>query len=211
MDKAVEKTHDIYSVRNTTEPLTLKARHVPCLCLPCITENGECLNQSHTDPWKLVHLKPEKGANLRKYQKRKRPDSNYVPRQTVAEGNGFGNQLHENEIVQMAGERRDEQLPNLSSDDKLPDIVFEPKSRKQKSKNGKSKDINLEKKEKKKKGETDNETDTVTDTLDLLCRWVNYAEEINPDEFLEALNEIPDKTPIDQDVEIIEVCERRCK
>ena len=52
LDKAVEGMHDIYSVRNTSQPLELKVRHVPCLCPPCITENGEiCHNHAQTDPW----------------------------------------------------------------------------------------------------------------------------------------------------------------
>ena len=74
LDEAVAGMHKIYSVWNTPHPLQLKVRHVPCLCGPCISEQGECVNSSHTDAWRLVNLVPEKGANLRKYGKRQRPD-----------------------------------------------------------------------------------------------------------------------------------------
>ena len=74
-DEAVPGTHQIYSVRNTPEALTLKVHHVLCLCPSCINEEGECTNSSHADLWRLVNLIPEKGANLRKFQKKKRPDA----------------------------------------------------------------------------------------------------------------------------------------
>ena len=41
LDKAVEHTHQIYSVHNMSEPLKLKVRSVPCLCPPCISETGK--------------------------------------------------------------------------------------------------------------------------------------------------------------------------
>ena len=66
-----QKTQQLYSVRNTPGSLTLKVRCVPCLCPPCIADSGECLNAGCTDPWKVVQLIPEKGANLWKYQKHK--------------------------------------------------------------------------------------------------------------------------------------------
>ena len=71
LDHAVQGTHDLYSIRNTPEPLTLKVRNIPCLCPACIADSGECVNSAYTDPWKLVNLIPEKGANKRKYQERK--------------------------------------------------------------------------------------------------------------------------------------------
>ena len=77
LDSRIEGTQSIYSVRNTAEPLQLKVRHVPCLCPPCIRDDGEdCLNGDYTDPWQLINLIPQKGSNLRKYAKRKRPDEN---------------------------------------------------------------------------------------------------------------------------------------
>ena len=63
LDKAIENTQKLYSVRNTDQPLQLKVRSVPCLCTPCIQESGQCENYSHTDPWKLVTLIPSKGSN----------------------------------------------------------------------------------------------------------------------------------------------------
>ena len=70
LDKAVDGTQSIYSMRNTPHPLELKVRHVPCLCRLCIVEQGTCCNAEHADPWRRVDLKPQRGANMRKYQKR---------------------------------------------------------------------------------------------------------------------------------------------
>ena len=65
LDEAVDKTMKLYSVRNMKDPLTLKARNVPCLCPPCVTEDGLCLNRNFADPWLLIHLRPKKGDNPR--------------------------------------------------------------------------------------------------------------------------------------------------
>ena len=74
LDKHIEGTREIYCVRNTPLPLKLKVRKVPCLCPPCISENGEmCENAPFTDPWREVDLIPVKGENKRKHQKRKHP------------------------------------------------------------------------------------------------------------------------------------------
>ena len=52
LETAVEGTHDLYSVCNTIEPLKLKVRSVPCLCPPCLKDDGQtCLNKHFTDPW----------------------------------------------------------------------------------------------------------------------------------------------------------------
>ena len=64
-----------------------------CLCPPCITESGICLNESHTNPWKLVNLIPQKGANLRKYQKR--PNVEIDRKNTGEEENEICDQLQE--------------------------------------------------------------------------------------------------------------------
>ena len=66
LDTHVEKTQELYSVRNTTQPLQLKVRNVPCLCIPCIKDEGQCLNSEFTDPWRIVDLIPLKGSNPRK-------------------------------------------------------------------------------------------------------------------------------------------------
>ena len=61
LEKGIPGTRSIYSIRNTPNPLVLKVRKVPCLCSPCVKDNGEkCLNYEHTDPWEEVHLKPKK-------------------------------------------------------------------------------------------------------------------------------------------------------
>ena len=50
LDNAVQHTHDYYSIRNTRQPLQLKFRYVPCLCEPCINDDGtKCLNAEYTD------------------------------------------------------------------------------------------------------------------------------------------------------------------
>ena len=108
LDRAVPKTQEIYSVRNTDQPLQLKVRAVPCLCPPCINEEGVCLNSDYTDPWRIVDLIPEKGANLRKYAKRKRPDEHLRTR-------------HEERIISNSPT---EEIDNTDpeSDGELPDI-----------------------------------------------------------------------------------------
>ena len=116
LDTHVEGTHDLYSVRNTKEPLELKVRKVPCLCEACIKEEGECLNKEYTDPWKLVKLVPEKGANKRKYQKRVRPDAHLKNAQAEAQA--------------QATEVEEE----ISDDETLPDLVFNHPPTKEKPK-----------------------------------------------------------------------------
>ena len=61
LDKSVPGTISLYSVRNTPNPMVLKVRNVPCLCEPCIKDNGDiCLNYKHTDPWREVKLQTKK-------------------------------------------------------------------------------------------------------------------------------------------------------
>ena len=43
------------------------------------------MNASHTDSWRLINLVPEKRANLRKYQKRKRPDAHIQQKERNSE------------------------------------------------------------------------------------------------------------------------------
>ena len=116
LDKAVLKTHDLYSVCNTELPLSLKVRSVPCLCELCIKDNGqECLNSAYTDPWQDVQLIPHKGLNLKKYTKRKHPD--YAHRQATQHA------VIESEID--ADQCSDEEIGEISEDE-LPDISFDP-------------------------------------------------------------------------------------
>ena len=75
LDSTIPGTHSMYSICNTELPLKLKIRKTPCLCPPCITDNGEqCHNAAYTDPCKEVDLMPVKGQNCRKHMKRKHPN-----------------------------------------------------------------------------------------------------------------------------------------
>ena len=70
LDNAIPGTHNIYSVWNTDQPLQLKVRNVPCLCLLCILDDGqECVNNMYTDKWRQVV--PVKGDSKKKHMKRK--------------------------------------------------------------------------------------------------------------------------------------------
>ena len=71
----VKGTLKFFSVRNTSQPLELLSREIPCVCPPCIGNNGICLNNSFTDAWKLEKLEPIRGENVRKHQKRKRVET----------------------------------------------------------------------------------------------------------------------------------------
>ena len=103
LDKAVDGTRSIYSVRNTEQPLKLKVQNTPCLCPPCILEDGrDCLNKLYADQWREVELIPVKGDNKRKHMKRK------DPRQFVT-----------------VLENVDQNQNNLSDDEILPDIIVE--------------------------------------------------------------------------------------
>ena len=210
LDQPVPQTHEIYSVRNTPEPLKLKViRHVPCLCPPCIKEEGTCLNASHTDPWRTVKLIPEKGANLRKYQKRKKPTSTNEVRENNTKGLKSDGISYNQESVPAQSDSAVIDIVS-SSDNELPDIVFEDKRNRNKKDKRKKKE-----KEKKKQDETNidpnpkNVTDTVTDTVSVTgcCSWIAPGEEErNTDDNLEHLND-----KCDPNVELIEICERGSK
>ena len=105
---AVPGTQSIYSVHNTRHPLKLKICSTPCLCHPCLLDNGEeCLNALYTDPWTEVDLKPVKGKNLRKHMKRKDPREKF-PIESNCEENG-----------EVSSD--DESLPNIV----IPDVPAE--------------------------------------------------------------------------------------
>ena len=64
----------MFSVQNTSNPLRLKIHNTPCLCPPCIADDGqECVNGHFTDKWREVELVPLKGDNIRKHMKCKHP------------------------------------------------------------------------------------------------------------------------------------------
>ena len=73
LQEAVKGTRSLYSVRNTPEPLTLLVRNVPCLCLPCLKNDGPCCNETLTDNWRKVDLIPIAGQNPAKHSKRPHP------------------------------------------------------------------------------------------------------------------------------------------
>ena len=85
LDRFVPHTQEYYSVRNTAQPLSLKFRKVPCLCSPCISEKGECLNKEHIDPWQLVKLVPKKGDSKLKHEKQKCPTVMQIQQENVEE------------------------------------------------------------------------------------------------------------------------------
>ena len=229
LDQAVPQTHQIYSVRNTTEPLKLKVRHVPCLCMPCITEEGDCLNSSHTDPWREVQLIPERGANLRKYQKRKLPqprrnrERKMEKEQENTERSECISYNEDQEVkgISYSGDAEQQQQERISfnenendveaiiidsSDGELPDIVIEEKLEKRvQAKKNKKNRSNIEKNKKPSEGKNAQEsvTDTVTDTA---CTWMADGEEMNNEEFAN----IP-SSQLNEEMEIIEICERGSK
>ena len=198
LDEAVEGTQSIYSVRNTAEPLQLKVRHVPCLCPPCIKDDGsECLNSDHTDPWKLVKLVPERGANIRKYQKRQRPDKKTNEDQQVNPG-----LMNEDTPILINGSDAD-------SDGEIPDmqitldLLKKQQERRRQTKN-KKKQATCES---NRKNVTE---DTVTDDREPRpsCSWINVAEEITAEDFQSSDSNSPLQG---DDVEIIDVCEKMSK
>ena len=234
LDKAVDGTHEIYSVRNTPEELTLKVRHVPCLCPPCIEDNGEeCLNSSHTDPWRTVKLIPERGARLQKYKKRKRPDAHIQQNpQEIPSVQGQGEP--EGEISYTDPQSSEEEL----ADEELPDIVFEDTRKKRKQKKNQKKEVEVEKskinkKNARKKSEavpvtdaTNSEeagvTDRVTDRNDKTarnedryrCSWLHAYEDITPpdeDTTLTGIFRPYQDSQESTDIEIIDVIERNSK
>ena len=184
LDSPTEGTQHLYSVQNTANPLELKVRHIPCLCSPCISEDGECLNSQYSDPWRTVKLVPLKGCNLRKYQKRKRPD------------------------VEIADAERTKQSENKcdGSDDDLPEICLEYYLRTKKH----TKKINTQKEQatRRQKGQYKNcknlpsVTDAVTDKDICPCTWLNETEEVRVN------NIIVHEQEVNEEIEEIDICER---
>ena len=92
LESAIPGTRSMYSVRNTSDPMKLKIRKVPCLCPPCIKDDGQkCFNYKHTDPWQEVKLQPK---GRRKFTKKKNPcrneenilDNEETPDESTEEG-----------------------------------------------------------------------------------------------------------------------------
>ena len=217
LDQAVPQTQELYSVRNTAEPLQLKVRSVPCLCPPCIKDEGECLNYSHTDPWRLVNLIPSKGANKRKYQKRKSPFElqnarrNEVsqsrqpalsvtePAEPVQEIDADA-QTNERETEERSGdvESDGDVLPEISIDFNIEEI--KKRRRRRALLNKKSENI---------------VTDRVTDSMEnevgnMECRWRNEDEEIIEIGYVGPSSNVQD-TEEYQNVEVIDLCAKASK
>ena len=177
LDKPVDGTHNIYSVRNTPQPLQLKVRNIPCLCPPCISENGQCHNFAHADPWRSVDLIPQKGASMKKYEKRKRPDIGCRP------------QLQDQAIAEEIDE---------NSDDELPDITFEeiPKSKTPNEKNNrKTVTENI----------TETLLDNGKDVNNKVNIWIPIAEEIKESDFITPSSTPTECIEIER--ELIDLCE----
>ena len=100
-------------MHNTCDVLKLKVRQIPCLCAACVNDSGEeCDNSNYTDSWREVTLKPAKGDNMRKHQKRKHP------KECVS-----GNRTNRVSPVEHPSPTEDND--NNSDDECLPDIVIE--------------------------------------------------------------------------------------
>ena len=78
LHSAVKGTRKLYSVRNTTQPLSLLVRNVPCLCPPCIKNEGVCLNGHITDNWREEKLQPANKSSM--HDKRPHPTQVFGPR-----------------------------------------------------------------------------------------------------------------------------------
>ena len=218
LDEAFPQTHQIYSVRKTAEPLTLKVRHVPCLCPPCITEEGECLNSSHTDDWKVVNLIPKRGANLQKYMKRKRPDAHIIcemEEDDVTSHDPSSEKSYKNDSGTTTNNNSDD-----DDDAEIESIVFENESEKTVQKNKNQKEIETSKKENRENHVTDTEhvTDTVTDPQGNLlkevhnqqqCSWINHVEQVSTDDSI--ICDEPADAEINQELEILDICSRTSK
>ena len=204
LDQAVPKTQQLYSVCNTPEPLTLKVRSVPCLCLPCIQDKGVCLNASHTDPWKLIHLIPQKGANRRKYKKCKCPDADRMSNVQTKKAN----KVSDEQIMTAPLPDKCEVEVDVNSDDEIPEIsidfdVTEELKKCEAVKNTEQKSSSRNLPNRVTDHETDHEADHVQGEplVQKSCSWKNISEEIIVEDFFNS----EDK---DQDIEIVESTER---
>ena len=95
----------------------MKVHKVPCLCSPCVLENGECENSLYADPWKEVDLKPVKGENKNKHRKRKYPKDCLSVQEK--------NQDQENDGKIAVTVVNQEVQEDDTSDDDLPDVVID--------------------------------------------------------------------------------------
>ena len=134
----------------------MKVREVPCLCEPCITDKGNCLNTAYADPWKKVNLTPLKGDNLRKHAKHKAPVICAVPEtDDVTDTINDEDNLDSTKMNDDSDTNSDE-LPNMNSQHKkLQELKKEQK---------KKREINKKKKQERRKGENGDSREDVTDS-----------------------------------------------
>ena len=222
LDKVVENTQKLYSVRNTDQPLQLKVRSVLCLCPPCISDHGTCENSLQTDPWKLVTLIPSKGTNMNKHKKHPKPQKTHQ-------------EVNTEEICDVsAEERREDVLDDTDSvktvsytgldlsDEEIEedDITFEI--------HDENEDELRNTEEKKKKREvtktmqgtnskenvtdivTDHVTDNMQQNVQQPCSWVSVSKEITEEDFLSS-DSMPELSQEDNNIEIFYMCQRHSK
>ena len=194
LDQAFPGTHNLYSVCNTPEALTLKVRSIPCLCRACILDNGEeCMNSEHADPWKLVKLIPEKGANKKKYQKRKRLDAHLRMVSEENENVNASDEVNEN----CAGDS-DAEVSEISMDFEVED---EKNVRRKKKKDHAIEGITTVTDQVADMECVTDNSEITNDAIPTTCQWRNVSEEITEQDFISSDN-------TDEDVEVIDVCER---
>ena len=226
LDKAVENTHKIYSVRNTPEPLQLKVRSVPCLCPQCIHENGPCQNAAHADPWKLVTLKPTKGANKNKYKKRPRPDARINKEQAVqlpevteppqelqaerpespshCSDSADSDATYSYDGLEGSDEEKeDEEITFEIHDDQENEKIPEEQRKTQVVQNVDSTMFRNENVT-DRNAVTDNVTDKMEKKEKTKYSWVNVSEEITEEDFISS-DSVEDDN--EEDMEIIDVCD----
>ena len=222
LDRAVEHTQQIYSVRNTPEPLKMKVRTVPCLCPPCISDDPdmECLNASQTDPWKTVKLVPLKGSSKNKYQKRRRPDQDVIDRRNREQDEIL--QAHSPSDISYIAEDSsgDEENEDITLElDKVAEDLrksnMERFAKRKEQRNRNKKEGNVENAKKSKNTENKDVTDDVTDGAAIpdssgvqreaaTHTWV--SEEIVAADFLSSQSENENS-----DIEIIEIIEKNSR
>ena len=137
------------------------------------------MNLSHTDPWHTVKLVPAKGANLKKYAKRKRLD--IALQQIQQQASTCDQSEHDN--ISYIYDSNDEEL----DEKELPEIVFEENDKVTNRRRMENKSKNFDANKKKS---VISVTDAITDSANadcedeseaaakMKCSWISVAEEI---------------------------------
>ena len=107
----------MYSVRNTPDPLKLQVRNVPCLCPPCIQNNGEnCLNSQHADAWREVVLQPKSKSA---FTKKKHPNAERHSSSPVVSINEEVEEFNNDEDVHMVISSDDDSSSDIYCEDTI--------------------------------------------------------------------------------------------